>query len=59
MFSEDVVLGSIIVVLGSLALYAACAIGWGFSKEIQPSMDDLFGSHPKKGKTDSPEDKTE
>lgn len=53
---DDVVFGAIIIVVGGLGLYAVCAIGWGFSKEIQPHIDDFFGSYPRKRKpeNDSP-----
>lgn len=55
MFSENVVLEAIIVVVGGLCLYAACAIGWGFSKEIQPLIDDSFGNYPRKRGKNNPD----
>jgi hypothetical protein len=54
MLSEDVVLGAVIIG-GGLCLYAACAVGWGFSKEIQPLIDQFFGSDPEQRKPDDPE----
>ena len=55
MSSDDLVFGALIIVVGGLFLYAACAVGWGFSKEIQPHIDDLFDNYPKKRKPENSE----
>jgi hypothetical protein len=54
MLSDELLFGTIIVVVGGLWLYAACTIGWGVSKGIQPFVDDFFGSSPRKRKQNKP-----
>jgi len=41
---------AVAVIVGGLGLWAMVLVGWGFSKGIQPSIDDFFGSHPRKRK---------